>query len=603
MKTITQHFESWQTELDNFQDCAKKELEDIRQCKQDIQSMKNELMEELGEISQLSRGRYIRDNQRIILSAPEIVIGNVDKNGVMFNIPSKIIIRGNEVGLEGVGLDTGAGGRVTTRAAQIRQIAEDPGKDGLEHAVLPTSEIVSQAKSIALKTEEAEGLFSSSASATMQGIELNSETAIALHATRSVNHKKTKLEATAKSLKERSKELESKAKEQKKRVDALIKDMQELSDSEDLTADIITTRTSYLDIDELFEQFNNLSGLLYGAMTDYYQTLALLAETNRQVSCLETMEKKVDSQKAKFKEESTGTFISMRSENIHALSIDGDGNYRENPGAGFSVTAKSVGIRSVKVDSSLHENGSISLQAETVSLDTSNPKLERDKDGSIKKGEYPVEGNVSITSRNISLQAVDYELTNDKLEEKALTKGSSVYIRTENVNVSATDTEGKATGQVTVNSKDISLKSMDVDKEKRTDKGLATGSQMLLVSEKMYAGSFDKKLRSKQVQVASEQVGIFADNTLELQQDKAVVQLASGNTAVGGGNLDLYGKTTLQGEVTAKGAIKGGDLEVKNMDVKSSFKSPCTSEGMAVPGAPATGKLSAKLKEEELKTE
>ena len=81
------------------------------------------------------------------------------------------------------------------------------------------------------------------------------------------------------------------------------------------------------------------------------------------------------------------------------------------------------------------------------------------------------------------------------------------------------------------------------------------------------------------------------------------MQLSGGNTSVGGGNLDLYGKTTLQAEVTAKGAIKGGDLEVKNMNVKSSFKSPCTSEGVAVPGAPATGKLNAKLKEEELKAE
>jgi hypothetical protein len=88
---------------------------------------------------------------------------------------------------------------------------------------------------------------------------------------------------------------------------------------------------------------------------------------------------------------------------------------------------------------------------------------------------------------------------------------------------------------------------------------------------------------------------------LELQQAKAVVQLSGGNASVGGGNLDLYGKTTLQGDVTAKGAIKGGDIEMKNMKVSSSFKSPSTSEGIAVPGAPATGKLSAKLKEEEVK--
>ena len=175
-------------------------------------------------------------------------------------------------------------------------------------------------------------------------------------------------------------------------------------------------------------------------------------------------------------------------------------------------------------------------------------------------------------------------------------------MRAEKVDVSATDTEGKATGQVEVNAKAVEVKSMDVDKEKRTDKSLAAGSTMLLLSEKMYVGAKDSKTRSKQMQVASDKTGVFADTTLELQQDKAVVQLSGGNAAVGGGNLDLYGKTTLQGDVTAKGKVAGGDIEMKNMKVSSSFKSPCTSEGVAVPGAPATGKLSAKLKEEELKT-
>ena len=601
MKTITQNFENWQAELENLQGSAKKELEDIRRCKREIQSMKNELMEELGEVTGQSRGRYIRDHQRIILSAPEIVIGNVDKNGVLLNVPSKIIVRGNDVALEGVGLDTGAGGSVTTRAAQIRQLAEDPGKDGMEHAVLSVSQVVTQAKSIALKSEEANGVFVSASSASMQGISLESETGIAIHAVSSVERKKNGLENTAKNLKSKAKDLESKAKEQKAVVDSYIKEIQKLSDTDDLTADAFTVRTSYMDIDELMDNFNRTSGLLYSAMTDYYQTLALLAETNRQISCLEAMEKLVDKKKSKFKEESTGTYISMQSENVQVLSVDGDGNYRENDGAGVSITAKHVGVRSVKIDGSLQESGSINLQSELISLDTSNPKLDYNKDGTIKNGEFPVEGSVSVNSRNISLQAVDYTLKNNKIEEKSLTKGSLVYIRTENVDIQATEPDGKATGQVSVNAKDIALKSMDVDKEKRTDKSLSAGSSMLLLSEKMFVGARDSKTKSQQVQVASDKTGVFADTTLELQQAKAVVQLSGGNAAVGGGNLDLYGKTTLQGEVTAKGSITGGDIEMKNMKVKTSFKSPSTSEGVAVPGAPATGKLTAKLKEEEMK--
>jgi hypothetical protein len=212
-------------------------------------------------------------------------------------------------------------------------------------------------------------------------------------------------------------------------------------------------------------------------------------------------------------------------------------------------------------------------------------------------------GNVRIASKSIALESLDYEWKDKKKQEKALAKDGSLSIRVENTELSATETEGKATGRVEVNAKKVEIKSVDVDQEKRTEKSLATGSSMLLLSEKMLMGSRDSKTRSKQMQMVSDQTAILADTTLELQQDKAIVQLSGGNTSVCGSNLDLYGKTTLQGDVTAKGAISGGDLEVKNMEVKSSFKSPCTSEGMAVPGAPATGKLTAKLKEEELKAE
>lgn len=602
MDIIKQRFEHWQSKLEDFQGNLEKELADIRQCKQEIQGMKNELMEELGEISQLSRGKYIRDNQRIILSAPEIVIGNVDKNGVMLNMHSKIVVRGNDVALEGVGMNLGSGGKVTTRAAQIRQIAEDPGKDGLEHAVLPVSEVVTQAKAITLRTESVDGTFVTPAVATMQGIELNSESGIALHATCSVEKKKSGVKNAAKSLKEYAKALKDQVKEQKKVVDGYIKEMQRLSDSENLTDSIITTRTSYLDIDELMDEFHHLSGRLYSAMNDYYQTLSLLAETNRQVSCLESIEKTVDKKKASFKNKPTGAFISLKSERIDAVSVDGDGNYRENPEAGISFTAKHVDIGTFKADESLQDESTINLASRKVEISTIDPKVERNDKGEITKGDYPAVGDVIIKSKNIQLETVDYEWKDKKQQEKMLTKDGTIAIRAEKVDVSVTDTEGKATGQVEVNAKVVEVKSMDVDKEKRTDKSLAAGSTMLLLSEKMYVGAKDSKTRSQQMQVASDKTGIFADTTLELQQAKAVVQLSGGNAAVGGGNLDLYGKTTLQGEVTAKGAITGGDIEMKNMKVKSSFKSPATSEGVAVPGAPATGKLSAKLKEEELKT-
>ena len=602
MKTITKGFEQWQSELENFQSSVKKDLDEIRRCKKEIQTMKDGLLEMMNEASQWTYGKYIRDDHRLILSAPEIIIGNVDKDGVLDNAPSTVIVRGNDVRLEGTALDGTIGGAVTLRAPSIHSIAEDPGKDGTEKAVLATSEIVSQAKSVSLNSENVQGVFTSSASAGMVGVEINSETGISLNATLSNANKKNRLKSAANTRKEAVKSLETEAKNQKKVVGDLMKDLQKLMDFENMTADEITTRVSYLDIDELYDSFNACSSALYEAMAGYFRTLSRLAEANRQMSCLEEMEKEVDKQKSSFKDKSTNTYISLRTENIRALSVDGDGNYRENPGAGVSINAKRVDIGTYKADESLHDESTITLASRKVEISTVNPKVERDNKGEIKKGDFPSVGDVSIFSKNIQMTTVDYEWKDKKMVEKALTKEGKIALRTETVDVSVTDTEGKATGQVEVNAKAVEVKSMDVDKEKRTDKSLAAGSTMLLLSEKMFVGARDSKTKSQQLQVASDKTGVFADTTLELQQAKAVVQLSGGNAAVGGGNLDLYGKTTLQGDVTAKGGITGGDIEMKNMKVKTSFKSPSTSEGIAVPGAPATGKLSAKLKEEELKT-
>ena len=602
MKAIEKSFEDWQKELEELQKSVKKDLLDIRRCKMEVQSMKDDLTEALDEMKELSNGKYIRDNNQIILSAPRILIGNVDKDGILWNMPSEVVVRANDVNIEGVGLDEAFGGKVTTRASRIHSIAEDPGKDGTERAVLPVSEIVSQAKSVALRSEDVEGVFTTPACGGITGIELNSETGIILNATLSNEMKKDKLKSKGKELKNWIKDLESQSKDQKKSVESCMKDLKKLMDFDDLTADVITTRTSYLDIQELYDSFNRNSASLYHAMAGYFQTLSQLAEANRQLTSIENMEKEVDKKKSTFKDKSTGTFISMRSESIGVLSVDGDGKYRENKESGVSITAKHVDIGTFKADESLQDESTINLASRKVEISTIDPKVERNDKGEITKGDYPAVGDVIIKSKNIQLETVDYEWKDKKQQEKMLTKDGTIAIRAEKVDVSVTDTEGKATGQVEVNAKVVEVKSMDVDKEKRTDKSLAAGSTMLLLSEKMYVGAKDSKTRSQQMQVASDKTGIFADTTLELQQAKAVVQLSGGNAAVGGGNLDLYGKTTLQGEVTAKGAITGGDIEMKNMKVKSSFKSPATSEGVAVPGAPATGKLSAKLKEEELKT-
>ena len=208
---------------------------------------------------------------------------------------------------------------------------------------------------------------------------------------------------------------------------------------------------------------------------------------------------------------------------------------------------------------------------------------------------------MTIKSKSVSIEGMDYEVKDGKQKAKALTKDSKATIRAEKQLIIAADGEGKATGSIAINAKAVSVKSMDVDKEKLTDSGLASGSTMTLVSEKMYVGQKTKSEKSKKLQLVSEEVGAFADKTLEIQQGdgKALVQLSGGNASMGGSKSQIYGDTTITGKADIKGDVKAPKGTFDNLEAKTSFKSSNISDGFAIPGAPASGKLSAKLKTED----
>ena len=592
MDILAKHFVNWQTALENFQKNVEKDLDEIRLQKEEVQRIKADI------IDKLDNSRYIRDDNRLIISAPEIIIGNVDKSGLLNSGESKVIIRGTDISLEGVGSDGTSAGRVISRASSIRQIAVDPGKDGMENVVKGTSEIVSQARSVILRSENvAEDYFPVSNLAGSLGIWLSTDGSINLDATLPCDSLKTKLADEEKELSSFIGDLKKKAEEDKSGVSSLMNELNKLTEEDVLNDDIISTRTNYADIDELHAEFRQLAGSLYSTMTNYFNTLSRLAEANRRLSSVKKQKEEVGKLKSSFKDKTTETFISIQSENINLVSIDGDGNLRTNDGAGIGLAGKQINLSSYDNDGALIKEGSIFMGSQELEINTANPKI------SDKNADLPAQGSVRVVSKAIEVEAVDYETKDDKTEEKNLTKEGSFTVRAEKINLNATDTEGKATGSIAANAKAVEVKAMDVDKEKRTDKSLAAGSTLLLLAEKVYAGSKDKKTKSKSVQVASDKVGLFGDTTVEFQQDgKAILQLSGGNASLSGGKTTFYGETTLQGKVTFMSDVTAGTVDMKNLKVQTSFKTPYTTEGIAVPGAPSTAKLSAKLSEEELKS-
>ena len=593
MRTIAEQFKYWQEALDDFQKNVEKDLDEIRRYKSEVQQMKIDL------IDHLEKGRYIRDDQRVIISAPEIIIGNVDKSGMLCGSSSKIILRGTDISLDGVGAGASGVGSIVCRASSIRQIAVDPGIDGQENVAKDISEIVSQARNITIRSEkQANDVFTSYGLAGNDGgITLSSDGQISLNATLPCDTLKEKLEQEETALTEQTNNLKTEVAQAKSEVSTLIKKIDKLFDQDIMNLDETLTRTNFMDIEELHKEIRNISSAIYSAMTGYFNTLSRLAETNRQLNSIKEQKEATGKIKSSFAENTTGTVISLESENISVTSIAGDGNLRTNQGAGIALGGKEISITSYGNDGALIKDSGIYIGSQDVEINTANPKI------ADKNTDLPAEGSVRVVSKEIQVEAVDYETKDDKTEEKSLTKEGSFTLRAEKINLNATDTEGKATGTIAANAKAVEVKAMDVDKEKRTDKELAAGSSLLLLAEKVYAGAKDKKARSKSVQVASDKVGLFGDTTVELQQDgKAILQLSGGDAALSGSKTTLYGETTSQGKTTFKSDVTAETVEMKNLKVNSSFKTPYTTEGISVPGTPSTAKLGTKLSEEELKS-
>ena len=133
-------FSNWLSALQDLQSSVSKDLSEIRK-----QQLKADILNEV------ARGKFFRDDERIVISAPEIVIGNVDASGMTYGDGGTIVIRGQKLGLEGVGEH----GSVETRASLIAQTAVDPGPDGIEEVVRSQSAVITQAKHITLQSNEA----------------------------------------------------------------------------------------------------------------------------------------------------------------------------------------------------------------------------------------------------------------------------------------------------------------------------------------------------------------------------------------------------------------------------------------------------------------
>lgn len=648
-------FSDWKTALKNLQDSVEKDLDEIRKQKAEIQQIKHDIF------NRLAQGQYIHDDHRIVLSAPEIIIGNVDSSGMLWSENgSTITIRGNGVNLEG----SGSAGYVKSRATSISQIAVDPGADGLEDVVRPGSSVMSQARNIVLQSNDADGCFSQLPTGVGCGVSIHSDGLMNIDASKSVEVRGEAIANMLSVLNEQKSSLKSASSDRLNEVTSLTDDIKDLlEDMDDLTGGVEDIRSNIGDLIGLQKDYNDLIPSLVPAIEDCVRTISALAEVNRKISCLEAEQNALNSEKEAFTENTTGASLSLTAEQISLASVDGDGNVRTNPEASVSVQTGKVNIETMQPDGSLIENSYVNIHTSDVKISTVNPAL---TEPGKPDGDYTTGGSFRVNSKDVSFVAVDYNLADGEYTESSLTADSNFYVRMQDMNLHAVDTEnnstgsftlvadkmmmvasdkdgnqtgsvdvraldlflsskdkdgtatgaltmtakdvsllsvdkdGKALGQVVVNGKDVHVKAMDLD-DKGKDKNLTAGSNMVLIAENMFVGRTKSDSQSKTLTLSSEKTGVYGKTTAEMQQGeaKAVVQLDGGNVAIGGSKSQFYGDNTMNGKTDFKGDVTAPKLTADNLEAKTSFKSKNISDGIAVPGAPSTAKLSAKLKEDD----
>lgn len=567
-------FDDWKKILSDFQSSVSKDLEEIHKQKNEVQQMKADIFD------RLDSGRYITDDNRIVLSAPEIVIGNVDKSGDLKG-GGTVIIRGSNVSVEGAG-DTGI---ISQRATVIRQTAVDPGIDGLEQVVYPHSAIIQQARSITLESSDAKDAFSS-VPATMgeSGIRIHADQTLQVEAAMSADNRKKDLEAQLKALGKQKDELKKQSDGQKKDMDNFFSQLKKIMDQEeDLNGNNLLTRLNMVEMEELRMQADDLLPALYHVTVDFIHTVSQLAEVNRQEKALKA-EKDAIKTGDDFLKNSTGASLTLKGEMIDILCRDNDNNLRTNDGAGINVNTPHMGINMRKDDGTQLENSSFGLLTEQVSISTASAK----KDGS----ESAADGRVTIASKDIRLESMDYQKKDKTMTEKGLAADGTVSIAAKTVEVSAAKPEGverddkgkitkgnyTAEGDIILRSKNINMATVDYEiagGQPKT-KALAKDSKMLLLAETITAGMETKEVKSKKIEATTEEMALNADKTLEAQQgeQKATIKLDGGKMNLASDGNEVKGKTEF------KDAVNGTELTMNKIEAKSSFKSPNIQDGM-----------------------
>ncbi|MCR8872626.1 hypothetical protein [Phocaeicola barnesiae] len=554
-------FSDWLELFQKYRDDMEKELETVRLHKKEVQNIRQEIYD------RYENGYFLRDDKRIVISAPEIIIGNVNKSGQLLDSTSTVVIRSSGIDIQGVG----DGGYIRNKATFIEQRAVDSGCDGLEEVVHDNASVMTQARSILLDSNDSTEVYTRDISQKKMttGIAIHTDTVLDIDASVS-RHEWTKaIEDKVKVLNDNlstlKKEVDEKLDEIKGLFDEMEKDLE--GDQELLSSEIMSS-TNIGALESYGQQLADRSIKLSRSIDSFLVSVSLYAEQYRQQKAL--TEAKMTKSEDEFKNNVTGAGISINAEQIDITNTDGDHAVRENDGTYLRIMSKNIFVGAVNGKNENHEKGTIALRGESILVETNDRKKNGDD------LDMPTTGKVEINSKEILVSSLDYEQKKDQERtEKNLTEEGNIRIRAKKINVDGTDLEGTAAGELTMNSGKISVVSAEVDKESREIKEIHKGGTLELATETVTIG------KDAAEKILSEKIEAKTNTELKLIQGDKATLTVSGNkltveddgTNFSKGELTVDVESKFNKKMTAT-TIEANDVTGKKVTVNNCLKAP-----------------------------
>lgn len=606
-------YKEWKDTLKQYKAEMTKELAEVRKAKQELYEMQRQLQE------MAFSGRYERDEDTLVLSAPNIIIGNVDKHGNLLSGNSNIIIRGHNVALDGVGESDGTsvtGGQVVTRARTVKVQTVDPGPDGLESVAFMDSSFSVQSAAIGMSAETVDGnanggVFTRSAKNSTGNIELSAETNVNVTAsvpllakpagtTTPLDTAISKLNDITKDNSDTNKKIEDTIKNVGTEIDKLDKNQNnknlDLLGKAGEQADTLALRTGLYKFDERTDISEIGSMNIAQGVVECSALFAHLAEANRVQKYLTDHKTKLNANA----DNKLNAGVNITSGIINLKTADSKGEILTAEGNGVNIITQNTKFEAVNGTTPI-EKTTFKVVADDVNFDASKYEYTAIGSGADEKivpSKGVASGSLKFNAFQIEMKTMDREYdtadSSRKIKSEKIHEKSRFWLNTEEASFDMADSEGKTSGKFKVNAKEIDLTGYDFKKEGGIAEKVTEGSMIKVGAETMILGTVLKdKLECKHIQLYGNMSHVFGKEKLFVHQDKVGLSFKDNEKAtIIGKEIKLGGAITLSGDTEVKGALTAGDIDAKNVTASVSVTGPNYKDGVPVASGPAASETS-----------